>query len=553
MNFISVRAVHIALAVLVASFSLHAQSQSPTQAAKPTGSISGRITVKGKGVAGFTVSIRSAESANPFETQARAISDQDGNYRITNVPAGSYDVTPGNQAFVVAGNNNSRSRNIIVAENENVENINFTMVRGGVITGRITDADGRPVIQQQVRLIRAETDAGSTPQARIASPAYSGTTDDRGIYRIFGLQAGNYKVATGRSNEMFTMMGMPGRSSYKEVFYPDTPDSTKAKIIEVAEGSEASNIDIALGRVTETFSASGKVVDGEKGLPIPNARFGLQRVVGDRPEYINAFITSDRNGNFVAESLIPGKYSAFLFPDPNNELRVEATTFEIIDGDVSGITVRLVKGASISGVVVLESEDQRAMQRLTQLQILGYVRSQSGINAGSGSRSAIGADGSFRIAGLSAGNVNLNLVPFMDPNVMKGLSVSRIERDGVVIQRGFDIKEGEQISGVRIFVIYGTSSLRGVVNVANGTLPPNARLIVRITKPGDPSSNTQTLRIDERGRFVAEGLPAGTYEISVIMTGGGTTRRPLKQLVTLQEGVASDVSITLDLAVEPGP
>jgi hypothetical protein len=38
-------------------------------------------------------------------------------------------------SFVPAGNSQPRAKSILVTEDENVENINFSLVRGGVITG----------------------------------------------------------------------------------------------------------------------------------------------------------------------------------------------------------------------------------------------------------------------------------------------------------------------------------------------------------------------------------------------------------------------------------
>jgi hypothetical protein len=63
---------------------------------------------------------------------------------------------PAAPAYVVAEGNSARGgKSVIVAEDEQVEDINFSMVRGGVITGKVTDADNRPLVAQQVYLYRA--------------------------------------------------------------------------------------------------------------------------------------------------------------------------------------------------------------------------------------------------------------------------------------------------------------------------------------------------------------------------------------------------------------
>ena len=553
MRFCIIRAAPTVLLILLSAALVHAQTQATTKTAKPGGSVSGRVTIKGKAAPGIVVALRRTDFNNPAEVLPRATTDQDGNYKIPNIDAGAYEIVCGTLAYVLADGNNSRSKTVVLGESENVENINFALVRGGVITGKITDADGRPVIQQQVRLFRAESpDARNRQPGRVAYPVSSSTTDDRGVYRMFGLAPGQYKVAVGRGDESYGGFNPSARTNYKEIYYPDATDQANATVIEVSEASESKDIDIKLGRSIETFTATGRVVDGERGQPVPNVRFGLQRLMGDRAEFVSSLVISNSNGEFAAENLIPGKYLVYLSNDANSELRAETTTFDIIDSDVSGITVRLTQGGSISGAVILETNDKQAQTRLTQLQVYGYIQAGSGVTASS-SRSTIAADGSFRLGGLATGIARVNLGPGMNMSQMKGYSLSRIERDGVVQPNGgVEIKDGEQITGIRIFVSYGNATLRGVVNVENGPLPEGAKLFVGLLKPGGNSANLRPPNVDDRGRFTADGIPPGTYELWVTVA-GMKPRPPVKQSVVLQDGVITDVTITIDLNASQGP
>jgi hypothetical protein len=447
-------------------------------------------------------------------------------------------------------------------EGENIENVNFSMVKGGVITGRITDADGRPVIQQQVRLFRAEVADSrvatqQTPQ-RQYYPINTSVTDDRGIYRMFGLRAGSYKLSTGRSDETFSPGG-PNRISYKEVFYPDATELTKGTVLEVSEGSETTNIDIALGRPIDTYSAAGRVT-GENGEPVPNTRYGLQRVlnVADRAEYVNATLITNNIGDFVVEGLIPGKYSVFAMPETNSEFRTDGATFEIIDSNVSGITVRLVRGASLSGIVVLDSDDKAAASRISRLELRAYVQKLHEIATGqvaNSSRSTLNADGSFRIAGLPAGNAILSLGSrVFTSEDMRNFVISKIEREGTVYSRGVEIKDGEQLTGLRVVVTYGNAVLRGVVEFSNGPLPVGARIGVRLVKPGEQGSFMRPPTVDNRGRFVAEAVPPGTYEVLVFVASPQLVPQPpVKQQVTLQNGVTTEITIPIQLVYRSTP
>jgi hypothetical protein len=361
---------------------------------------------------------------------------------------------------------------------------------------------------------------------------------------------GRYKVSVGRGDDNSGSTRF-SKSTYKEVSYPDATESSKATVIEVGEGTEATNIDIRLGRTLETFSATGQVIQGEKGEPVPFVRYGVQRLISnERTEYLNSFASTNVRGEFTLEGLLPGKYVLFVMQDGTSEMRTDGTTFDVIDSDVSGITIRLVKGAAISGVVVLESEDKQARAKLNKLQITAYVESQPpGTSINNSSQAPIGPDGSFRLKGLANGTAHLDVDPFFPDVSVQGFVVSRIERDGVVQPKGIEIKEGEEVSGVRVVVDYGTAALRGKVNIENGTLPPGATIMVRLAFVGASSSNVRSPTVDERLHFAADGLPAGTYEVSVMaFSPRSRFGRPVNQQVVLQNNSVTDVTITLDLS-----
>lgn len=547
------------LPVLVALFGLaiSLSAQTTKQTAKtPRGSVSGRITIKDKGAAGIPVGLRKSDVFTQYEGFAKTTTDPDGYYRVGNLAPGGYEVIPSAPAFVTT-DANQKSKTVIVGEDENVEGINFSLVRGGVITGKVTDADGRPLIGQGVSLYRVDTQEQQPGVSRPLYPSNSTTTDDRGIYRIYGLTAGSYKVGAGRDETGGGTFAL-SRSTYKRVFHPDVTDQAKATVIEVREGSEATNVDVTLGRAVQSFSVSGRIIDGEKGTPITNVRIGLQRAVGPRFEMTPSQIPSNARGEFSMDAILPGKYSFYISQNMRQsqspDMRLEPIIFDVVDQDVTGLTLRLTKGGTLSGVMVLENDDKALLQRFQQMELRAYVLapgSQGAPSLGQWSFSPIGPDGSFHMTGLGSGTASMFLTSPLGYAETRGFVIARVERDGVVQpRRTVEIKDGEQIGGLRVVVSYGTAKIRGIVKFENGPMPSSSQIGVRLAAVGEVFSNFGSPQVDARGHFLIEGIPAGVYEIIVAVVGRPTSQS-VKQEVSVQEGAVTDVVLTIDLSPTP--
>lgn len=540
----------IAAAIVLCCAGSLAPAQTQTKTPKK-GSVAGKVTIKGKAAPGIVVGMRVSQPTSQFEPLFKATTDQEGNYLITNVPGGSYQAAPVAPAFVVSDANNLREQTVIMTEGEAVEGIDFALVRGGVITGKLTDAEGRAVIEQRVSLIAADP---PNPRGRIYQVA-GVQTDDRGIYRIFGIAAGRYKVAVGQGEGNY--INASGRALYKQTFYPSVTDTAKAVVVEVTEGSEAANIDITLGSATQTFAASGIVVDGENDQPLANARFAMQLIIDEthqRDSHVYTSATSNSHGEFIIEGLSPGKYTISLAAQLDSNLRAKAVPFEIIDQHVTRLVIKTVKGSSLAGSVVLENTDnEAAFAKLIRLQVLGYVQHE-GPGDNFSHAATINSDGTFQFTGLESGTAHLS-VWSQDRNLLKGFYVSRVERDTIVQSRGLEIKTGDHITGVRVVVGYGNATVQGVVKLENGTLSAGARLFVRVTKVGETASNSRPPQIDGRGHFLVEGLPGGVYDFIVtVFTPGEVGPQPsAKQQVNVPDGVVTEVTIALDLKQNPGP
>ncbi|MGH9959006.1 MAG: hypothetical protein ACREBC_18065, partial [Pyrinomonadaceae bacterium] len=168
----------------------------------------------------------------------------------------------------------------------------------------------------------------------------------------------------------------------------------------------------------------------------------------------------------------------------------------------------------------------------------------------------INPDGSFRVGGLQAGTAIFSLA-LEDRRGFREFTITRIERDGVVLPSGVEIRPGEHVTGVRIVVAYGTATVRGQVKVENGDLPATAKFSVWLINLGDDLTKSQRtfvppVQVDSRGHFLVGGLPAGSYEVNANVFIQGLRVKTAKQQVNVADGSVSEVIMTVDLTKTPG-
>ena len=543
-----VPAIISALLLCCAGFCERANSQTAKTDSKAT--ISGKITLKGKPAPGVVVGMHLSEPTQ-FDPTFKATTDQDGKYRIAEVPQGKYVIAPVAPAFVIANVDNLGGQSVIVNEGENIEWIDFDLIRGGVITGKITDAEGHPIVEERVNLLSADPRSGSSYHLR-----GSFQTDDRGIYRIFGIRPGRYKVSAGQES-VYGGVGR-GRRTLPITFHPDAREAAQAAVIEVGEGTEATKIDITIGRTLQGFAVSGRIVEGETGKPVANVGIHLSKIMiidknNTSSHGTGTDVRSNADGAFRLEKLPAGKYEISIQPEPESDLRAGPVTFDVIDQDVTGLLIRTSTGASLSGTVVIEG---KGGSNTAGAQAPGWISVQIRNDSFSSNQGVrIKPDGSFRVGGLSAGNVTFSVGTWGPTGNAKAITISRVERDGVVQTSGIQLQAAEHLSGLRIVAAYSSGSIRGVIKIENGVLPPGVRLAVNLSKVGD-ANNTQSgggTAADARGNFLIEGLAAGTYELTVFAFNPEWRQRPrtVKQLVTVTDGSATDVMVTIDLTPPP--
>ncbi len=557
------------ICTLLLSTDNYAQRHAPKQIEKPlapTGSISGRVTSSGAPVGGVIVMLFGGDESvffGKFSHRTRA--DSNGMYRFDKLAAGKYRVAPSAPAYIIANASSNpfeSGKAVMIDGSEAIDNVDFTLERGGVITGRITDANGQPIIGENVNLVKLDAEGKpAADRSGLYSPG-SSSTDDRGVYRIYGINAGRYLVSAGNSgNQQSFSIG--GRN-YAQTFYPDTREQSRATVVEVIAGDETAGIDIALKQIDKSYAATGRIVDADTGQPIANMGYGQGILSPDGKSVFGAGYTgarSNRRGEFRLDNLLPGNYAVIMSADNSNESGyADPVRFTIVDEDVSDLEMKYSRGVPVSGIVALEDQtNKEALAKSAQLELTYIFADQENSFFLRSDPAKINAGGVFNFRGVRPGKIRFSVADYRSPH---GFSIARIERNGTPLADiMLDVKSGEPVMNLRVVLAYGAGKIRGTINVVGGELPPNAilRVFARRLNNVGVGDDWRSVEADVNRRFSFENLSAGEYEIVVNALGvfppssqGAQPKVPrARQQISISGAGETQIALTIDLTPQP--
>lgn len=521
------------LLVCAGSFPLFAQSLQKDAKEKPA-TVAGVVTLNGQPMRGVSVILQPQFPSGPSSSNPpRTKTDADGRFRLSGIAAGQYAVSAMTLAYVSEGGPNFRQGSglpgkvVTLSAGETVENLELALKPGGVITGRVTDANGEPVVETNVQLYKIDDNGRLDTPFRQPFPlsAMVSRTDDRGVYRVFGLPAGKYKVSVGLPTTEGRFSFQTSRSFIPQTFHPDTTNEAEAKIIVVEEDREVADVDIKAAEPKKAYEISGRVVEADTGRPVAGADLSLGSY--DKTGRITGSMSggwrTDAGGEFQILGARPGKHTVFMEDrEGKNEWYTDPTQVEVIDGDVAGIEVRAKRGVTISGTVVIEgTNDPAVLAKRSQLMLGASYQTNF-----SGYRSAkVSSDGTFQLSGLPPGKIRFNSYS----NLPK-LALVRMEQNGAPVKDlMIETQPGQQVTVVRAVYGYSDGTIRGQVKIIGGELPEGVRFTVSVRRTDGATSNMAGAQIDERGQFLVRDLPPGEYEVRMMQSFSG---RPTNEVVT---------------------
>jgi hypothetical protein len=157
-----------------------------------TGVISGTVLTEGTGAP-----VRRARvnlSATELRGSRSATTSDEGVFSFSSLPPGRYTLSASKPGYVNITYGARRAGRpgtpIQLADGQKLQKAIISLPKGSVVTGVVIDESGEPSPGTQVRVMRAVMRTGE----RTYEQAGQDQTDDRGIYRIYGLQPGDYIV-----------------------------------------------------------------------------------------------------------------------------------------------------------------------------------------------------------------------------------------------------------------------------------------------------------------------------------------------------------------------
>jgi hypothetical protein len=502
-----------------------------------TGTIKGRlVSDDGQPLTGASVVVQSL-TQTPGVKPVRV--DSDGRFVIEELSPAAYLVVAAVPGYIdqslSLGNPSQWPRHLIGSD------ITITMIKGGVITGTVTNGKGELLTGVPVRAMMS-SDGNSSSINNLFTGGGVDETDDRGIYRIYGLLPGQYTVQAGGKGS-FGQFTPSGFDIDVPTYYPSATRDT-AVPVSVRGGDETTGVDIKY-RGGEGHSISGFVVGDLQVSALTGAvTIFLNHAGSSSPHSLAIVAAAEPRRAFSFNGAGDGEYDVFAgyFSGPTENAWVATKRVTVRGGDTTGIELRLTPLAAIAGTIALDpiKPEDKCDQRNSQLieTVLNVPRDQPRKGAAETIVSMIGGGlgslnekGEFALRNLEAARYRLEVKLPSESWYVRAINLpgaaapkapqpqpatanpNANQWPGVVT-----LKSGEQLSGASIMIGQDAAGLRGKVTTADEAattqgIPVGARvhLLPAESDQADDLLRYKETLVNRDGTFAFTNLAPGRY------------------------------------------
>jgi hypothetical protein len=446
---------------------------------------------------------------------------------------------------------------VVVADGQRVADLSLKLSRGAVLTGTVYDTDGRPM--PGVPVMAWEIRTALSGERTLSMPRTGGEafpTDDRGMFRLFGLPPGEYTVGTAwffrgasavvpsdeeiraafalTSGTTSVQAGTgparpagagaaanapaavpPSTRAYSPVWAPDTTDPLGAQTYRLAAGDERTDVDI---RMQFLPMSSLEVTFADADGSTPRVEMALSRM--SSLEALNSGqITFNSSGRYQFGHLAAGNYGLVVFAEATADKPARSTSMPVTIAGTEPVmlAITLQPQAPVIARTVFEGSVLPPPLLSTARVILQAVRGSIGsVNS---VRSTTDAAGVATITGIAPGRYRVVAsIPGQSQTAPNAWNVKSVFADGAdVTDLPLTIPPGSS-PAITVTFTDQISEVSGRIVQASGQ-PGTDYFVVAI--PADRqywvagSRRVISARPDISGRYVFRGLPAGEYRIAV--------------------------------------
>jgi Carboxypeptidase regulatory-like domain len=294
----------------------------------------------------------------------RTTTTADGRFEFQQIPPGAYTVsfdasmtrgTHLDQSFGESAPRDPlkpgrRVPPIELRNGETRENVDVALWRAFAVDGRVLDDAGEPIANAEVNI--SQWDGPSSMS--LGRPR---VTDDRGMFRLFALRPGQYRICA--NAEGFFGPSEEARDKLSRTCYPSAVNEGDAQPV-VLSSREVGPIEIRLQR-NRTYRITGIAIDSS-GTPIPNANVSLVTVTPTGGSSSSSSIQVKPDGQFIASGVTPGNYAIqvsignwrFTNPEDKRDQEMGYVPVRVDATNIDGVVVATSKAVKVAGRIVFE-------------------------------------------------------------------------------------------------------------------------------------------------------------------------------------------------------
>jgi hypothetical protein len=454
----------------------------------------------------------------PADSKGAALyqtTDESGSFDFPKVAPGRYLITVQRDGYLPlsAGRIGGYKMPPIfsVSSGQTIGSFVWMMTPSAVISGKVKFDDAEPAVNVAIQLYRSYYERG-----RHGYAAAAGThTDDRGEYRVHGLEPGTYYVAAlyqapprpgdAQQEVRKDALGNPvPELSYAVTFFPQVQKMSDAVPVKIAPGDEVGGIDIFLTLV-HTVHVRGRVVSAEKGAVVASPSVTLRINDADNTASVSAPINVvvDKDQNFDIDGVTAGPYLLMATGTEDGVSLTGRVPINIGDADVANADVVVGPESLWTGKVHMDDDDSALPAGL-------MISLQPRRSTAAPVRAEVSKTGEFSIPFVPDETYDLYVLNAPEDSYLKSVRIANSDRlaDGLEGSAGasppaLEVRlssQGGQVVGRAV-----TADPKIVASGASIALIPNP--------PGGRVQAYQTAHADEYGNFMLRGVAPGRYVI----------------------------------------